>query len=151
MGPCSIPGVSQGCDLVGGAVNDAVGGAAAGVFDAAVGKIAEGFAQAVQLVVTFWTVVDVPGLSTSAGPVAELRANTAWLTAFIAVLSILVCAARMAMTRASRPAAEAFKGLLILVAVSGAGVAAVNALVVFGDGYSRWVLCLLYTSDAADE
>ncbi len=136
MGLCSIPGVAQGCDLVGGAV----GSAANGVFDAAVGKIADGFAKAIQLVVTFWTGVDVPGQDTSGGPVAEIRANTAWLSAFIAVLSILICAGRMAMTRSSRPAAEAFKGLLILVVVSGAGVAAVNALVVFGDGYSKWVL-----------
>ena len=136
MSPCSIPGVSLGCDLVGGVAADA----ASGVFDAAAGKIADGFATAIQLVVTFWTGVDVPGLSASEGPVAELRANTAWLSAFIAVLSLLVCAGRMAMTRSSRPAAEAFKGLLILVVVSGAGVAAVNALVAFGDGYSTWVL-----------
>ena len=140
MGPCSIPGVSLGCDLVGGVAGDVAGDAASGVFDAAASKIADGFATAIQLLVTFWTGVDVPGLSTTEGPVAELRANTAWLSAFIAVLSLLVCAGRMAMTRSSRPAAEAFKGLLILVVVSGAGVAAVNALVVFGDGYSRWVL-----------
>ena len=136
MGLCSIPGVKQGCDVLGGAVSDAAGG----VFDAAVGKIADGFAKAIQLVVTFWTGVKVPGLSAGSGPVAELRADTAWLTAFIAVVSVLVCAARLALTRSSRPAAEAFKGLLILVVVSGAGVAAVNALVVFGDSYSTWIL-----------
>ncbi len=136
MGLCGAPGVSSVCNTVGGAASDAAGG----VFDAAVDKIADGFATAIQLVVTFWTGVTVPGLDTSEGPVAELRANTAWLSAFIAVLSILICAGRMAMTRSSRPAAEAFKGLLILVIVSGAGVAAVNALVVFGDGYSAWVL-----------
>jgi len=140
MGMCGIPGVQQGCDLVGGAVGGVVGDAAGGVFDAAVEKITDGFATAIQLVVTFWTGVDVPGLSTTEGPVAELRANTAWLSAFIAVLAILACAGRMALTRSSRPAREAFKGLLILVVASGAGVAAVNALVVFGDGYSQWVL-----------
>ena len=136
MGLCSIPGVKQGCDVLGGAVSDAAGG----VFDAAVGKIADGFAKAIQLVVTFWTGVKVPGLSAGSGPVGELRADTAWLTAFIAVVSVLVCAARLALTRSSRPAGEAFKGLLILVVTSGCGVAAVNALVVFGDSYSGWVL-----------
>jgi type IV secretion system protein TrbL len=140
MGMCTLPGVQTGCDLLGGAVGGVVGDAAGGVFDAAVDKITDGFATAIRLVVTFWTGVDVPGLSTTQGPVAELRANTAWLSAFIAVLSILACAGRMALTRSSRPAGEAFKGLLILVVVSGAGVAAVNALVVFGDGYSAWVL-----------
>ena len=136
MGACSLPGVSTVCDVVGGAV----GGVADSVFDAAAQKIAEGFAAGTRMVVTFWTGVTVPGLSTSTGPVAELRANTAWLSAFIAVLSILVCAGRMALTRSSRPGSEAFKGLLILVVASGAGVAAVNALVVFGDEYSTWVL-----------
>ena len=136
MGACDLPGVSLVCDSVGGAVGAATGS----VFDAAVGKISEGFAKAIAMVVTFWTGVDVPGLSTTQGPVAELRANTAWLTAFVAVISLLVCAGRLAMTRSSRPAGEAFKGLLILVVTSGCGVAAVNALVVFGDSYSRWVL-----------
>lgn len=136
MGACDLPGVSLACDTVGGAVGAATGS----VFDAAVGKISEGFAKAIGMVVTFWTGVDVPGLSTTQGPVAELRANTAWLTAFIAVISMLVCAGRLAMTRSSRPAGEAFKGLLILVVTSGCGVAAVNALMVFGDSYSRWVL-----------
>ena len=140
MGLCDTPGVSTVCDSVAGAVGGAVSTAAAGVFDTAASTIADGFAKAIALVVTFWTSVTVPGLDTGAGPVAELRASTAWLSGFIAVLSLLVCAARMALTRSSRPAAEAFKGLLMLVVVSGVGVAAVNALVVFGDGYSRWVL-----------
>jgi type IV secretion system protein TrbL len=143
-GPCDLPLVGRGCDTVtgavGGAVSDAAGQAAGGVFDAAADRLADGFATAIQLMVTFWTDVDVPGLSTSTGPVAELRANTAWLTAFVAVLSVLVCAARLAVTRSSRPAGEAFKGLLLLVVASGSGVAAVNALVVFGDAYSGWVL-----------
>lgn len=134
--PCALPGVGTLC----GAVGDVAGGAASGVFDAAVGRLADGFAESIQLVVTFWTKVDVPGLQANGGPVAELRANTAWLSAFIAVLSILVCAGSMALTRSSRPAAEAFKGLTVLVLASGTGVAAVNALVVFGDGYSTWVL-----------
>jgi type IV secretion system protein TrbL len=139
-GPCDLPLVGRGCDTVSDAVGNAVDTAAGGVFDAAVDRIAEGFAKAIQLMVTFWTDVDVPGLSTSSGPVAELRADTAWLSAFVAVLSVLVCAGRLAVTRSSRPAAEAFKGLLILVVVSGCGVAAVNALVVFGDSYADWVL-----------
>jgi type IV secretion system protein TrbL len=140
MAGCDLPGVGAVCDTVSGAVGGLAGDAAGSVFDAAAQKIAEGFATATQMVVTFWTGVEVPGLDASSGPVAELRANTAWLTAWIAALSVLVSAGRLALTRSSRPAGEALKGLLILVVVSGCGVAAVNALVVFGDEYSRWVL-----------
>jgi hypothetical protein len=139
-GPCDVPGVGTLCGVAGDMAGDVAGDAAGGVFDAMVAKLAEGFAKAVQMIVTFWTDVQVPGLSTTGGPVAELRANTAWLTALIAVLAVLVCAGRLALTRNSRPAAEAAKGLAILVVVSGCGVAAVNALVVFGDQYSAWVL-----------
>jgi len=140
MAGCDLPGVGAVCDSVSGAVGGLAGDAAGSVFDAAAQRIAEGFATATQMVVTFWTGVEVPGLDAGSGPVAELRANTAWLTAWIAGLSVLVCAGRLALTRSSRPAGEALKGLLILVVVSGCGVAAVNALVVFGDQYSRWVL-----------
>ena len=140
MAGCDLPGAGAVCDTVSGTVGGLAGEAAGSVFDAAAQKMAEGFATATQMVVTFWTGVNVPGLTAASGPVAELRANTAWLTAWIAVLSVLVCAGRLALTRSSRPAGEAFKGLLILVVVSGCGVAAVNALVVFGDEYSRWVL-----------
>ena len=139
MGLCDVLPSSAVC-LVGDVAAASADAAAGSVFDAVAGKIMEGFAKSAQMVVTFWTAVDVPGLSAGTGPVAELRANTAWLTAFVAVLSVLVCAGRLAMTRSSRPAAEAFKGLLILVVVSGCGVAAVNALTFFGDEYSRWVL-----------
>ena len=125
-GPCDIPGVSQLCGVAGDAASDAASGAAGGVFDAMVGRLAEGFAEAVQMVVTFWTDVDVPGLSTTGGPVAELRANTAWLTAFVAVLSVLVCAGRLALTRSSRPAGEAVKGMVILVVVSGCGLSLIH-------------------------
>jgi len=140
MGLCDLlPPTSPGC-LIGGVASAATDAAASSVFDAAASKIMEGFATSAQMVVTFWTGVDVPGLNASAGPIAELRGNTAWLTAFVAALSVLVCAGRLAVTRSSRPAGEAFKGLLILVLVSGCGVGAVNALTVFGDSYSRWVL-----------
>ncbi len=140
MGLCDLPTAGAACDAVGAAAGNAAAGAAASVFDAAANKVAEGFADATRMIVTFWTGVSVPGLSATSGPVAELRENTAWLTAFIAVLSVLVCAGRLALTRSSRPAGEAFKGLMILVLVSGAGVAAVNALVVFSDSYSTWIL-----------
>jgi hypothetical protein len=111
-----------------------------GVFDAAVGKIAEGFAQAVQLVVTFWTGRRHPW------PEHLHRAGSRAAGQHRLADGTHRGAVDPGLRRpdgddpASRPAAEAFKGLLLLVLVSGAGVAAVNALVVFGDGYSTWVL-----------
>jgi len=141
-GVCSVVSpVCAGLGVIGDALGGAVGSVAGSVFDAAASALAQGMARATQLVVTFWVDVPVPGLSAEAGPAAELRSGTAWLTGWLAVLSLLVGAARMVVTRSGRPAVEAFRGLLLLLVVlSGAGVAVVQLLVVAGDGYARWIL-----------
>ena len=140
--PCDLPGnpICVAGDVVGGVIGNAAGTAADGIFDAAARKLAEGFAAATEFVVTFWTDVAAPELTTDAGPVAELRANTHWLTGAVAAFSLLVAAGQMAFTRSGRPAQQAFGGLLRLVLLTAVAVPTVSALVAFFDGYSDWVL-----------
>jgi len=128
-----------GCPVVD-AAGTALHAAAGGVLDGIAGAIGDGMASATTVVVSFWVHVPVPGLSTGSGPVAELRSGTAWLTAWVAVLCVLVAGGRVALSRSGRPAADAFRGLGLLVVLSGAGVAAVQLLVTAGDGYSQWIL-----------
>lgn len=135
-GPCDAPVLGDICNGVG----DALGAAAGSVFDAAAQKLAEGLADATKIVMTFWTDLPMPQLSTTTGPVAELQSMTYWLSGFVAVLSLLIAAGQMAWSRSGQPAGRAAKGLLTLVIASGAGVAAVNALAFFGDQYSQWIL-----------
>lgn len=135
-GPCDIPGVSQLCNSAG----DAVAAAAGSIFDAAAQKLAEGLADATRVVMTFWTDLPMPQLSTSAGPVASLQSMTYWASGFVAVLSLLIAAGQMAWSRSGQPAGRAARGILTLIVASGAGVAAVNALGYFGDQYSQWIL-----------
>ena len=106
-GLCDVVPTSPLCGAINAAqgAGDAVAGS---VLDSAAAKLVEGFASSAQMVVTFWTGVGVPGLTVGSGPIGELRDNTAWLTAFIAVVSVLVCAGRMAISRSSRPAGELF-------------------------------------------
>ncbi len=135
-GLCDVPGVNLGCNAVGGAI----GSAAGSVFDAAAQKLAEGLGDATKALVTFWTDLPMPQLSTASGPVAQLQSMTYWLSGFVAVLSLLIAAGRMALSRSGEPAGRAAKGLLTLIVASGAGVAAINALGYFGDQYSQWIL-----------
>ncbi len=135
-GLCDVPGVNLGCNAVGGAI----GSAAGSVFDAAAQKLAEGLGDATKALVTFWTDLPMPQLSTASGPVAQLQSMTYWLSGFVAVLSLLIAAGRMALSRSGEPAGRAAKGLLTLIVASGTGVAAINALGYFGDQYSQWIL-----------
>jgi len=131
------------CDVVLGNLCDAggaIGAAAGSIFDAAAQKLAEGLADATKAVMTFWTDLPMPQLSTASGPIAQLRSMTYWLTGFVAVLSLLIAAGQMAWSRSGQPAGRAAKGILTLIVASGAGVAAVNALGYFGDQYSQWIL-----------
>lgn len=135
-GPCEIPVIGKVCDVAGGAL----GAAAGSIFDAAAQKLAEGLADATKVVMTFWTDLPMPQLSTSTGPVAALQSMTYWVSGFVAVLSMLIAAGQMAWSRSGQPAGRAAKGILTLIIASGAGVAAVNALGYFGDQYSQWIL-----------
>jgi len=134
--PCDVPVLGKVCHVPGAAISAAAGS----VFDAAAQKLAEGLADATRAAMTFWTDLPMPQLSTAVGPVAELRSLTYWLSGFVAVLSMLVAAGQMALSRSGEPAGRAARGLLTLVVASGAGVAAVNALAYFGDQYSQWIL-----------
>jgi len=133
---CDVPGVSRLCHGVG----DAIQAAAGSFFDVVAQKLAEGLADATKVVMTFWTDLPMPQLSTASGPVAQLQSMTYWLSGFVAVLSLLIAAGRMAWSRSGQPAGRAAKGILTLIVASGAGVAAVNALGYFGDQYSQWIL-----------
>ncbi len=134
--PCDVPVLGRVCHAAGGAISAVAGS----FFDVVAQKLAEGLADATRVVLTFWTDLPTPGLSTATGPVAQLRSMTYWLTGFVAVLSLLIAAGQMAWSRSGQPAGRAAKGLLTLVVASGAGVAAVNALAFFGDQYSQWIL-----------
>ncbi len=133
---CDVPGVSRLCHGVG----DAIQAAAGSFFDVVAQKLAEGLADATKVVMTFWTDLPMPQLSSASGPVAQLQSMTYWLSGFVAVLSLLIAAGQMAWSRSGQPAGRAAKGILTLIVASGAGVAAVNALGYFGDQYSQWIL-----------
>ncbi|WP_395405701.1 hypothetical protein ACHMXB_22430 (plasmid) [Arthrobacter sp. UC242_113] len=118
--------------------NDAVKNMAQAVADA-VGNV-------VKTLGTFWVNVGTPALtaapggSTASDPVLFLQNSLYFWTASLAVLSVLVGAAKMVIERRGAPLRDLVRSLATLIVVSGAGVAAVGLLTVAADQFSAWII-----------
>lgn len=76
-----------------------------------------------------------------AGSVAGwVQDRLAWYTAGLAVLSILIAAARMAWTQRAMPLRDLAGSVLTLIAVAGAGLVAIRLATAAADAFSVWVL-----------
>lgn len=128
----------QAGDFVNDRANDAIKNMADAVGDA-VGNV-------VKTLGTFWVNVGTPNLTATPGgsaasdPVLFLQ-NSLWFwTAALAVLSVLVGAAKMIIERRGSPMRDLGRSLATLVVVSGAGVAAIGLLTVAADQFSVWII-----------
>nr|WP_015061727.1 hypothetical protein [Arthrobacter sp. 31.31]AFK88734.1 Epstein-Barr nuclear antigen 1 (EBV nuclear antigen 1) (EBNA-1) [Arthrobacter sp. 31.31] len=108
--------------------------------------IADAVGQTVKTLGTFWVNVGTPNLTSSPGgstasdPVLFLQNSLYFWTAALAVLSVLVGAAKMIIERRGAPLRDLARSLATLVVVSGAGVAAVGLLTVSADQFSAWII-----------
>ena len=108
--------------------------------------IADAVGQTVQTLGTFWVNVGTPALtaapggSTASDPVLFLQNSLYFWTASLAVMSVLVGAAKMAIQRKGAPLRDLVRSLATLIVVSGAGVAAVGLLTVAADQFSAWII-----------
>ncbi|WP_427136665.1 hypothetical protein [Pseudarthrobacter sp. S9] len=108
--------------------------------------IADAVGQTVKTLGTFWVNVGTPNLTAAPGgsapsdPVLFLQSSLWFWTAALAVLSVLVGAAKMIIERRGAPLRDLGRSLATLVVVSGAGVAAVGLLTVAADQFSVWII-----------
>jgi hypothetical protein len=108
--------------------------------------IADAVGQTVKTLGTFWVNVGTPDLtaapggSTASDPVLFLQNSLYFWTAALAVLSVLVGAAKMVIERRGAPLRDLARSLATLIVVSGAGVAAVGLLTVAADKFSAWII-----------
>ncbi|GAA0439011.1 hypothetical protein [Streptomyces luteireticuli] len=118
------------------AVSDMAGSA----FD----KIAHSFAEAagsfLKMTTAGWLNLKHPEIDSDVGPIHFLQEKTHWLVMWIAVLSLLIAAGRMALTRRSTPATDAARGIFLLVIVAPGAVAILNLVVAGGDIFSVWIV-----------
>lgn len=108
--------------------------------------IADAVGQTVQTLGTFWVNVGTPALtaapggSTASDPVLFLQNSLYFWTASLAVMSVLVGAAKMTIERRGAPLRDLVRSLATLIVISGAGVAAVGLLTVAADQFSAWII-----------
>lgn len=108
--------------------------------------IADAVGQTVQTLGTFWVNVGTPALTAAPGgatasdPVLFLQNSLYFWTASLAVMSVLVGAAKMVIERRGAPLRDLVRSLATLIVVSGAGVAAVGLLTVAADQFSAWII-----------
>lgn len=122
-------------------IANAVAGSVAGtVLHPISDAVATAFGKVLALSLTFWTKVDTPTLSGTTGPVGSLRGQLAWLVAALTVASLLIAAARLALTRRSDPAIDAARGIVTLLLVSALAVPGIGAMAVAGDHISASLL-----------
>ncbi|MBT2418029.1 hypothetical protein J7F01_08780 [Streptomyces sp. ISL-22] len=97
-------------------------------------------------VMSWWVEIPTPDLAAGGGedpktsPVAWIWQHTGWITTWIAVLSLLVAAGKMAFTRRGEAAVEAAKGMLTLTVVTGMSLSVISALLTASDEFSEWII-----------
>ena len=128
---------------------DAVGDVVGGVADSAVGVLAdavgEGVAKALASLGTVWVKIGTPNVTTGDGvtaspTVAFVQSQLWWYMAAAAILGVIIGGARMAWEQRAEPGRELLKGLLLLVVVSGCGLAMIGMTVEVTDEFARGVV-----------
>ncbi|MFF7176847.1 hypothetical protein [Streptomyces pseudovenezuelae] len=121
-------------------VGDTVEGAANDAWSNIVHSFADAAAKLIETLATGWLGLDSPTLSADGGPVAFMFARTQWLTSWVAVLTLLIAAGRMAWSQRAEPAKEAAMAILRLIIAGSAAVAGVNLLLEGGDRFAVWIV-----------
>jgi type IV secretion system protein TrbL len=124
-----------------------VGSAAANVALAPINALASGIADAVgQLLATLgtlWIRLNVPNVwtgDTTSGVVQMLHSEVAPLAGLLAVLGIIIGAARLAWQQTAQTGVELLEGLFIMVVVTGMGVPMIATLVSGADAWSESII-----------
>ena len=126
------------CPVASAAAGSVAGSVAGGV----VGNIANAFATAadksIQFLVTGWTDIRTPLVS--GGTTSWLQGQLQPLVIFVGAFAIIAAMVRMVWANRAEHGKEALAGLLRLVVVSGAGLAAIDILLQAGDAFSSAIL-----------
>jgi type IV secretion system protein TrbL len=132
--------------LVGGLLGGLAGSAAGDIIAAIAKAIMQSLNQAIETVGTLWVNVGTPNLTSSAGgsspsdAVGYIQGHLFWYTVAGAVAGVLVGCGRMAWEQRAAPGRDVLRGLVTLVAVSGAGLTVLSLAVSAADAFSGWII-----------
>ncbi|MGP4026163.1 hypothetical protein [Actinomadura sp. 3N407] len=132
-----VPSIPDIPGMIGGKVLDE----AAESFQAAVGWL-------ISKTASWWVETPSPDLEDESA-IGYLQLLVQPLTVAVAVMALLVVAARMALTHKANPLLDAGRGLVVLAAVTAIGATVPNLLLQWGDEWCGWVLSASSQGDFA--
>jgi hypothetical protein len=124
----------------GSAANQAIGTVGGSVLSQVAQSMSSAADGLLKTLTTFWMNVDTPALDGAGSTVTTIEKQTGWITTCIAVVCILVAAARMALRRRGQPAHVMMLGLVRLVVVCAVGTFLIQAAGKLGDQFSSDLL-----------
>lgn len=114
---------------------------AASVFDDIAQKFADGLANLIKTLMTFWIDTPAPDVSSASSVIQTLNGLTRPLVAFAAVLGVIVGGARMAFSARTHESGQAvLRGLLLMTVVTAAGATVVELALTGCDALAGYVL-----------
>lgn len=119
---------------------------ASSAFDAIAESLAKAAGEMFTATVTMWTgqasspvnvACDGAALEAASCGASWIQVSTSWLVGIVAVASILFAAMKMILTRSGQPAHDVGRSLIIMILVTGAGLAVIDYLVIAGDEIAK--------------
>ncbi|MGI5122760.1 hypothetical protein ACQEU5_24910 [Marinactinospora thermotolerans] len=114
--------------------------------EAALENIAESVNSAVASIldILVWWIAGGESLDLSTGAhgntIATMGGYISPIVMSVAVIGVLVAAAKMVLSRKAAPLIPIGQGLLVIIAVQAIGIPVANAVISFGDQWSSWVI-----------
>jgi hypothetical protein len=102
-------------------------------------KVVKAVGDLTTTLATFWIDTPSPDVSSSSA-VTFVQGTLSWFVLAVAVLSVLVAAAKMAWERRAQAGADLARSLVQLVLVSGAGLTGIALLVTAADSTASWII-----------
>ena len=131
---------------LGGILSGIFGGIAGGILNVIAGALESALNSMITALTTFWVDVGTPNLTSTAGgstpsnAVSYLQSHLQWYMMAAAVTSIVLGCMRMAWEQHHGAGVEMLKGLLMFLAVNGAGLTVISLLVSASDAFSSWIV-----------
>jgi type IV secretion system protein TrbL len=131
---------------LGGILSGIFGGVAGDILNVIAGALEAALNSMITALTTFWVDIGTPNLMTTAGgstptdAVSYLQSHLQWYMMVAAVTSIVLGCIRMAWEQHHGAGVQMLKGLLIFLAVNGAGLTVISLLVSASDSFSTWIV-----------
>jgi hypothetical protein len=138
----NVPGLAGMCaakEVAGAAGGAAKSAAGNSVLQPVVDAFNESAGHAIKWSLGLFATVS-PDVTGSTNGIDAVRNSLTWIVAFIATACLIAVGAKMVFSRDARPVMGAFRGMALLVLVTGASIAIYNILAKAAAEFAKWVI-----------